>query len=88
MSLGTIEPALKGNSRRPAASASVPVYAVSDQPAAASTTILTLPSCGSLVYTTAQLLLVSSIVGALWTIASGMWWIKYYVECNQGVVSC
>ena len=52
------------------------------------TTILTLPSLGSCVYTTVQSVLILSIVGALWTMASGLWWIKYYVECNQGVVQC
>lgn len=90
MSLGTIEPTLKGDLRRPAAS--VAVYTVEEEAPVpdteTSTTILTLPSCGALVYTTAQFLLISSIVGALWTIAIGMWWIKYYVECNQGVTSC
>lgn len=52
------------------------------------TAIITLPSCGNLVYTSAQFILVTSIVGALWTMAVGLWWIKYYVECNQGVIQC
>ena len=52
------------------------------------TTILTLPNLGSCIYTTLQFVLITSIVGALWTMASGLWWIKYYVECNQGVLQC
>lgn len=52
------------------------------------TTILTLPKCSTLIYTTTQFLLICSIVGALWTMAIGLWSIKHYVECNQGVTEC
>ena len=52
------------------------------------TTILTLPKCTTILYKTTQFLLICSIVGALWTMAIGLWSIKHYVECNQGVKEC
>ena len=32
--------------------------------------------------------LIVSSVSSLWIIASGLLWIKYYVECNQGMRTC
>lgn len=94
MSLGGLSTNLKGDVRKPNAGVSVidppKIYEVkkSKDIELDTTTILTLPSFGSCIYTTVQSLLILSIVGALWTMASGLWWIKYYVECNQGVVEC
>lgn len=39
-------------------------------------------------YNWIQFLLVCSIVGSLWTMAMGIWWIKYYVECNYDATKC
>lgn len=39
-------------------------------------------------YTLVYTLLILSSVSSLWVIASGMLWIKYYVECNQGMRIC
>ena len=40
------------------------------------------------VYTGTYVVLIISTVSSLWVIASGLWWIKYYVECNQGMRTC
>ena len=50
--------------------------------------VVRLPGLGSCMYTTLYVLLILSAVSALWVAAIGMWWIKYYVECNQGVYEC
>ena len=39
-------------------------------------------------YTVLYTILILSTVSSLWVIASGMLWIKYYVECNQGMRIC
>tara|TARA_Y100000748_G_scaffold298779_2_gene294602 strand:+ start:122 stop:424 length:303 start_codon:yes stop_codon:yes gene_type:complete len=52
------------------------------------TTIIRLPGIGNCLYYTSYSLLVISGVSALWVSAIGMWWIKYYIECNQGVIDC
>ena len=39
-------------------------------------------------YTAVYALLILLTVSSLWVIASGMLWIKYYVECNQGIRIC
>ena len=94
MSLGGLSTNLKGDVRKPNTGVGVidppKIYEVkrSKDIDIDTTTILTLPSFGSCIYTTVQSVLILSIVAALWTMASGLWWIKYYVECNQGVVQC
>lgn len=94
MSLGGLSSNLKGDVRKPNTSVGIldtsKIYEVkrTKDIDADTTTILTLPNFGSCIYTTVQSVLIISIVGALWTMASGLWWIKYYVECNQGVVQC
>lgn len=40
------------------------------------------------VYTFLYTVLILSTVSSLWVIASGMLWIKYFVECNQGMRIC
>lgn len=52
------------------------------------TTILRLPGIGNCLYYTSYSVLVIAGVAALWVSAIGMWWIKYYIECNQGVIQC
>ena len=91
MSLGGLSTNLKGDVRKSNTGVGVidppRIYGSKDMDID-TTTILTLPSFGSCIYTTVQSVLILSIVGALWTMASGLWWIKYYVECNQGVIQC
>ena len=95
MSLG-FSSTLKGDSRsqtnvRVGVVEAPSVYTVTPSKAETSTvdkTILTLPSCGSIVYTSILFVLTCSVVGALWIMAVGLWQIKHYVECSQGIVDC
>jgi hypothetical protein len=50
--------------------------------------VVKVPTFSSIFYTFMQVLVISSIVSALWVMAFALWWIKYYVECNQGVIDC
>jgi len=52
---------------------------------ASETTIIRLPGVGNCLYYTSYSILLIAGVSALWVSAIGMWWIKYYIECNQGV---
>ena len=50
--------------------------------------ILHLPKIGSCFYTTMTTVLIAGGVSALWVMAVGTWYIKYYIECSQGVRDC
>ena len=47
--------------------------------------VLHIPSLGACMYTTLSTLLIAAGVSSLWVMAAGMWWIKFYVECNRGL---
>ena len=81
---------LKGDAamREVAKNAAKPPQSVPAVTDGAETTVIKLPGAGMCLYTTAYVILVISGVAALWVCAVGMWWIKYYIECNQGVKVC
>ena len=92
MSLG-FSSNLKGDAKKQTTIGGVkttPVFTTmsSDTQLTSKETILTFPDCSGIVYTSIQVTLVCLIVGALWVMAAGLWEIKHYVECNQGVVAC
>jgi hypothetical protein len=50
--------------------------------------VVTFPDFKTCSITSLQIFLIISTVAALWTVAIGVWQIKYYVECNQGIITC
>lgn len=44
---------------------------------------ISMSNAANCIINTLYILSMIATVGALWTIAVGIWWIKYYVECNR-----
>tara|TARA_B100001778_G_C18531379_1_gene603792 strand:- start:128 stop:442 length:315 start_codon:yes stop_codon:yes gene_type:complete len=50
--------------------------------------IIKLPSWSNILYTLSYMIVVIVGVSSLWISAIGLFWIKYYIECNKGILSC